>query len=37
MAGVWLVKRVAAEPFYKFIYLLMIPVGVQLIWRAVAA
>lgn len=33
-AGVWLVKRVAAERFYTLIYLLMIVVGAQLIWEA---
>lgn len=33
-AGVWLVRRVQAEKFYVFIYLLMIPVGVHLIWKA---
>ncbi|MDZ4371374.1 MAG: sulfite exporter TauE/SafE family protein [Phenylobacterium sp.] len=36
-AGVWLVKRVAAERFYVLIYGLMIPVGVHLIWKAIAA
>lgn len=35
-AGVWLVKRVQAERFYVLIYGLMIPVGVQLIWKAFA-
>jgi uncharacterized membrane protein YfcA len=34
-AGVWLVKRVRAERFYVAIYALMIPVGLQLIWKAV--
>jgi uncharacterized membrane protein YfcA len=34
-AGVWLVRRIAAERFYQLIYLLMIVVGVQLIWKAV--
>ncbi|MBL8770473.1 MAG: sulfite exporter TauE/SafE family protein [Phenylobacterium sp.] len=34
-AGVWLVRRVQAERFYTLVYLLMIPVGVQLIWKAV--
>jgi uncharacterized membrane protein YfcA len=33
-AGVWLVKRVAAERFYTLIYALMLPVGLQLIWEA---
>lgn len=36
-AGVWLVKRVQAERFYTLIYVLMILVGVQLIWEAVAS
>jgi uncharacterized membrane protein YfcA len=35
IAGVVLVKRVPAEGFYTIIYLLMIGVGVQLIWKAV--
>lgn len=35
-AGVWLVKRIEAERFYTLIYLLMIPVGAQLIWKAFA-
>ncbi|MEW5684750.1 MAG: sulfite exporter TauE/SafE family protein [Pseudomonadota bacterium] len=35
-AGVWLVKRVQAERFYVLIYGLMIPVGLHLIWKAVA-
>ena len=34
-AGVVLVKRVPAEGFYTVIYLLMIGVGIQLIWKAV--
>ena len=33
-AGVWLVRRVKAERFYMIIYLLMIAVGAQLIWKA---
>lgn len=33
-AGVWLVRRVQAERFYTIIYLLMIAVGAQLIWKA---
>ena len=35
IAGVVLVKRVPAEGFYTIIYLLMIGVGIQLIWKAV--
>jgi len=35
-AGVWLVKRIAAERFYVLIYGLMIPVGAHLIWKAFA-
>jgi uncharacterized membrane protein YfcA len=35
-AGVWLVKRVNAERFYVLIYGLMIPVGLHLIWKAIA-
>lgn len=35
-AGVWLVRRVSAERFYVFVYLLMIVVGVKLVWDAVA-
>jgi len=30
--GVWLVRRVPAEKFFRIIYLLMILVGVRLIW-----
>jgi uncharacterized membrane protein YfcA len=33
-AGVWLVKRIQAERFYVLVYGLMIPVGLQLIWKA---
>jgi uncharacterized membrane protein YfcA len=33
-AGVWLVRRVKPERFYTIIYLLMIAVGAQLIWKA---
>ena len=35
-AGVWLIRRVKAERFYTFIYLLMIAVGAQLLWRALS-
>lgn len=35
-AGVWLVRRVSAERFYRAIYLLMIAVGAKLLWDAVA-
>lgn len=34
--GLWLVKRVQTERFYTIIYLLMIGVGVQLLWEALA-
>lgn len=37
MAGVWLVRRVPAEPFYRLVYALMILTGAQLVWRAFAA
>lgn len=37
LAGVWLVRRVQAERFYTIIYVLMILVGVQLLWKALAA
>lgn len=33
-AGVWLVRRVPAERFYRVIYALMIAVGVKLVWDA---
>jgi len=36
VAGVVLVKRVPADGFYTVIYLLMIGVGCQLIWKALA-
>ncbi len=32
--GVWLVRKVNAEKFYTFIYVLMILVGFQLLWEA---
>jgi Sulfite exporter TauE/SafE. len=32
--GVWLLHRVKAERFYTIIYLLMIAVGAQLVWKA---
>jgi uncharacterized membrane protein YfcA len=35
-AGVWLVRRVQAERFYTIIYVLMIVVGAQLLWKALA-
>ena len=31
-AGVWVVRRVPAEGFYRIIYLLLIAVGSKLIW-----
>ncbi|KQM96495.1 MULTISPECIES: sulfite exporter TauE/SafE family protein [unclassified Sphingomonas] len=33
--GVWLVRRVSAERFYRVIYWLMIAVGVKLLWDGV--
>lgn len=36
IAGVVLVKRVSADGFYTIIYLLMIAVGGELVWKAVA-
>ena len=36
LAGVWLVRRVQPERFYAIIYVLMILVGAQLIWKAVS-
>ncbi len=35
-AGVWVVRRIHAERFYQLVYLLMIPLGVQLIWKALS-
>ena len=35
-AGVWLVRRVRPERFYTFIYVLMIAVGAQLLWKALS-
>jgi uncharacterized protein len=37
LAGVWLVRRVNAERFYTIIYVLMIVVGAQLLWKALRA
>lgn len=37
LAGVWLVRRVPAEPFYRLVYALMILTGVQLVWRALTS
>jgi uncharacterized membrane protein YfcA len=34
LAGVWLVNRVSADRFYTLIYLLLIAVGSQLVWKA---
>ncbi len=36
LAGVWLVRRVNAGKFYTLIYVLMILVGVQLLWKALS-
>ncbi len=33
-AGVWLMRRIEAERFYQLIYVLMILVGGQLLWKA---
>jgi uncharacterized membrane protein YfcA len=35
-AGVWLVRRVSPEKFYVIIYVLMIGVGAELLWKALA-
>lgn len=35
-AGVWLVRRVPAEGFYRVIYLLLIAVGAKLVWDGAA-
>jgi uncharacterized membrane protein YfcA len=37
LAGVWLVRRVNPERFYMIIYVLMIAIGLELLWRAFAA
>lgn len=37
LAGVWLVRRVNAERFYTIIYVLMMVVGAQLLWKALTA
>ena len=37
LAGVWLVRRVRPERFYTIIYVLMIVVGAQLLWKALSA
>lgn len=34
LAGVWLVRRIKPERFYTVIYVLMILVGAQLLWKA---
>ena len=34
-AGVWLVRRVSAQRFYRAIYVLMIVVGVKLVWDGI--
>lgn len=36
LAGVWLVRRIKPERFYTAIYVLMIAVGAQLLWKALA-
>ncbi len=35
LAGVWLVRRVAAKRFYTAIYVLMIAVGAKLVWEGI--
>ncbi len=35
-AGVWLVRRTSNDAFYKIVYVLMVLVGAQLIWRGTA-
>jgi uncharacterized membrane protein YfcA len=34
MAGVWIVRRTNPERFYTIIYVLMIAIGIELLWRA---
>ncbi len=34
LVGVWLVRRIDAEKFYTLIYVLMVVVGVELLWKA---
>lgn len=36
LAGVWLVRRIQPERFYLAIYVLMVLVGLQLLWKAFA-
>jgi uncharacterized membrane protein YfcA len=35
-AGVWLVRRVPGQAFYRIIYVLLILVGVKLAWDGAA-
>ena len=37
IAGVWLVRRINPERFYTIIYILMIAIGIELLWKAIAA
>lgn len=36
LAGVWLVRRVSGERFYRIVYLLMIVAGAKLLWDGIA-
>lgn len=37
LAGVWIVRRIDPARFYTIIYVLMIAIGIELLWRAFAA
>lgn len=37
IAGVWIVRRIDPARFYTIIYILMIAIGIELLWRAFAA
>ena len=36
LAGVWLVRRVSGERFYRIVYLLMVVAGAKLLWDGIA-
>ena len=36
LAGIWLVRRVSGERFYRIVYLLMIVAGAKLLWDGIA-
>jgi uncharacterized protein len=36
LAGIWVVKRIQAERFYKLIYILMVFIGAKLLWEGLA-